>query len=82
MCLYVKQEKGSVSRTISTYAKERRMLKDKMLKALNEQINAEMYSSYLYLSMESYFQSISLTGFAAWMRGQVQEELFSWDKDV
>jgi ferritin len=52
------------------------MLKEKMLKALNEQINAEMYSSYLYLSMESYFQSISLTGFAAWMRGQVQEELF------
>ncbi len=52
------------------------MLKDKMLKALNEQINAEMYSSYLYLAMEAYFQSISLTGFAAWMRSQVQEELF------
>ncbi len=51
------------------------MLKKKMMKALNEQINAEMYSSYLYLSMESYFQSISLAGFAAWMRGQVQEEL-------
>ena len=52
------------------------MLKDKMLKALNGQINAEMYSSYLYLSMESYFQSVSLKGFAAWMRAQVQEELF------
>ena len=52
------------------------MLKKKMLKALNNQINAEMYSSYLYLSMESYFQSVSLAGFAAWMRGQVQEELF------
>jgi ferritin len=52
------------------------MLKKKMLKALNSQINAEMYSSYLYLSMESYFQSVSLSGFAAWMRGQVQEELF------
>ncbi len=51
------------------------MLKKKMLKALNDQINAEMFSSYLYLSMESYFQSISLTGFAAWMRAQVQEEL-------
>ncbi|MDD2463845.1 MAG: ferritin [Desulfobulbus sp.] len=51
------------------------MLKKKMLKALNDQINAEMFSSYLYLSMESYFQSISLTGFAAWMRVQVQEEL-------
>ncbi len=52
------------------------MLRKKMLNALNKQINAEMYSSYLYLSMESYFQSTSLTGFAAWMRGQVQEELF------
>ncbi|WP_028583482.1 ferritin [Desulfogranum mediterraneum] len=51
------------------------MVKKKMLKALNQQINAEMYSSYLYLSMESYFQSISLAGFANWMRGQVQEEL-------
>lgn len=52
------------------------MLKEKMLKALNEQINAELYSSYLYLSMESYFQSVSLNGFAVWMRAQVQEELF------
>ena len=52
------------------------MLKEKMLNALNEQINAELYSSYLYLSMESYFQSISLKGFAVWMRAQVQEELF------
>ena len=51
------------------------MLKKKMQKALNEQINAEMYSSYLYLAMESYFRSISLDGFATWMRGQVQEEL-------
>ena len=45
------------------------MLKKKMLKALNDQINAEMFSSYLYS------QSISQTGFAAWMRAQVQEEL-------
>ncbi|MGE4559703.1 MAG: ferritin [Desulfobulbus sp.] len=51
------------------------MLKKKILKALNDQINAEMFSSYLYLSIESYFQSISLTGFATWMRVQVQEEL-------
>jgi len=52
------------------------MLKGKMLDTLNGQINAEMYSAYLYLSMESYFQSVSLTGFARWMRSQVQEELF------
>lgn len=52
------------------------MLKEKMLKAMNSQINAEMYSSYLYLSMEAYFHSLSLDGFARWMRAQVQEELF------
>lgn len=51
-------------------------MKKKMEKALNKQVNAEMYSSYLYLAMESYFQSVSLTGFAKWMRGQVQEEMF------
>lgn len=51
-------------------------MKKKMEKAFNKQVNAELYSSYLYLAMESYFQSISLTGFAKWMRGQVQEEMF------
>ena len=51
------------------------MLKKKMLKGMNDQINAEMFSSYLYLSMENYFQSISLGGFAAWMRAQAQEEM-------
>lgn len=51
-------------------------MKKKMEKALNAQVNAELYSSYLYLAMESYFQSISLTGFSSWMRGQVQEEMF------
>jgi len=52
------------------------MLKDKMQQALNDQLNAEMYSAYLYLSMEAYFRSISLNGFATWMRVQTQEELF------
>lgn len=51
-------------------------MKEKMEKALNKQVNAELYSSYLYLAMESYFQSISLSGCAKWMRGQVQEEMF------
>ena len=51
------------------------MLPEKMLSAFNKQINAEMYSAYLYLSMEAYFQSINLTGFASWMRVQTQEEM-------
>ncbi|RIJ47591.1 ferritin [Maribellus luteus] len=51
------------------------MLKEKMLNALNEQINAEQYSSLLYLSMSSWFQDKGLPGFANWMYVQYQEEL-------
>ncbi len=51
------------------------MLSKKMEKALNDQVNAELYSSYLYLSMESYLQDSGLEGFANWMRIQAQEEL-------
>ena len=52
------------------------MLSKKMEKAINQQINAEIYSSYLYLSMATYFESKSLGGFSNWMRQQAQEELF------
>jgi ferritin len=55
--------------------KNNSMLKEKIEKALNKQINAELWSSYLYLSMSSYFESISLTGFASWMIMQSQEEI-------
>lgn len=51
------------------------MIKDKLEKALNSQLNAELYSSYLYLSMSSYFSSVNLNGFANWMRVQAHEEL-------
>lgn len=51
------------------------MLKKKMLDALNKQINEELFSAYLYLSMAAYFESISLNGFATWMKVQVQEEI-------
>jgi ferritin len=51
------------------------MLKDNMQEELNKQFNAELYSSYLYLSMSAYFQSTDLTGFANWMLVQAQEEL-------
>ena len=46
----------------------------KMVKAINEQINAELYSSYLYFSMAAYFDSISLKGCSSWMRVQAMEE--------
>ena len=51
------------------------MLDEKIQTALNKQLNAELYSSYLYLSMSTYFQSVNLPGFANWMRVQAQEEL-------
>lgn len=51
------------------------MLKDTVLKALNNQINAEIYSAYLYLSMSAWFEDKGLSGFANWMKVQYQEEL-------
>lgn len=51
------------------------MLKPKIEKAINKQINAEMWSGYLYLSMSSYFESIGLSGFANWMWIQAREEM-------
>jgi ferritin len=44
-------------------------------KALNDQINEELNSYYIYLSMEAYFESESLDGFATWMELQAQEEM-------
>lgn len=45
-----------------------------MEKSLNEQVNAEFYSAYLYLSMAAYFKEENLDGFANWMTVQAQEE--------
>jgi len=52
------------------------MINKKVQDAINEQINAELYSSYLYLSMSAKFEDMSLGGFANWMTIQAQEELF------
>jgi ferritin len=50
------------------------MLSPKIQDAFNSQINAELYSSYLYLSMSAYCDSQNLAGMANWMRIQAQEE--------
>ncbi|MEN6384849.1 MAG: ferritin [Phycisphaerales bacterium] len=50
------------------------MISEKMVKALNEQVNAELYSAYIYSAMEAYFLSINLDGFANWMCIQAKEE--------
>jgi len=51
------------------------MIKEKIEKSINDQINAEMYSAYLYLSMAADFAEKGLDGFESWMRVQAQEEL-------
>ncbi|MFB6105868.1 MAG: ferritin [Halobacteriaceae archaeon] len=50
------------------------MLSESVEAALNEQINAELYSEYLYLSMAAYYEDVGLQGFASWMRAQAAEE--------
>ncbi len=50
------------------------MIDKEIEEAINRQINEEMYSSYLYLSMSAYFESLGLKGFANWMYVQYQEE--------
>ena len=51
------------------------MIHERMEQALNAQINAEMHSAYLYLSMVAYFEDKSLNGFAQYMKVQAQEEM-------
>jgi ferritin len=55
-------------------------INEELQAALNDQINAEYYSSYLYLSMSAYFESQDLPGFANWMRVQSKEEDFHVQK--
>lgn len=50
------------------------MISEKMESALNAQINKELYSSYLYLSMATFLRSQNLEGFATWMNVQAEEE--------
>lgn len=50
------------------------MLNPNIEKTLNYQINRELYSSYLYLSMSSYLNELGLVGYANWFRIQAMEE--------
>lgn len=52
------------------------MLQKKMAKALNEQINREMFSAYLYMSMSAFSNDMGLKGFANWFMVQYHEEMF------
>lgn len=50
------------------------MINERVRKVINEQINKELFSSYLYLSMSAYFENRNLKGFANWTRIQALEE--------
>lgn len=50
------------------------MLSPSLQNAINQQINHEFSSAYLYLSMSAWFESHNLPGFAHWMRAQFNEE--------
>jgi ferritin len=50
------------------------MISKAMQDAINEQINKELFSAYLYLSMAAYFESTGLPGAAKWMYVQAGEE--------
>jgi ferritin len=56
------------------------MLSSKMQKAMNQQVNAEFYSAYLYLAVAALFEDLNLKGFAHWMRVQYKEELLHAEK--
>ena len=51
------------------------MLSKKVADLLNNQVNKELYSAYLYLDFENYYHDKSLEGFANWYHVQVQEEI-------
>jgi ferritin len=50
------------------------MLNEKICALLNNQINKELYSAYLYLDFSNYFTAQNLDGFANWYKVQAQEE--------
>ena len=50
------------------------MMNEKVRELLNQQINKEFYSAYLYLDFSNYFEDAGLDGFANWYKVQAQEE--------
>lgn len=51
------------------------MINENIVKLLNEQVNKEMYSAYLYLDMSNYYIDNGLDGFGNWFKVQAQEEM-------
>ena len=51
------------------------MVSEKINQVINEQINKEFYSGYLYLSMSAHLKELGLNGFASWTRNHAKEEV-------
>ncbi len=51
-----------------------RIMNKRVMSAMNTQINREFYAAYLYLAISAYYETLSLKGFASWMREQAKEE--------
>lgn len=58
------------------------MLNKKVATLINEQINKEMYSAYLYLNISNYYAEKGLNGFASWFKKQAEEELEHAEKFI
>lgn len=56
------------------------MISNEMEKGLNDQMNFEMFSANIYLSMATYFDSNNLSGCSSWMKVQYQEEMVHHSK--
>lgn len=54
------------------------MISKEMQQALNEQLNKEFYSAYIYLGMSAYASSRGFNGCANWFNTQYQEEVTPW----
>ena len=50
------------------------MLEKKVVELLNQQVNKELYSAYLYLDFSNYYYDEGLDGFGNWYKIQAQEE--------
>jgi ferritin len=73
--MYTQPDKPSRTNNDDTREKENdNMFSDKVKKLLNEQINKEFYSAYLYLDFANYYEEQGLKGFANWFMVQAQEE--------
>lgn len=52
------------------------MMKENLVKAINEQINKELNSAYIYLDMVTYLENEGLSGFANFFKAQEEEEKY------